>query len=56
LTPFNKPFGRPFDKLMVLSIVEGLMVPSDVEGLMALNEIEGPFDILLVDYIITSNI
>ncbi len=39
--PFDKPFGWPFDKLMVQSNVEGLMVQSEVEGLTALNNVEG---------------
>jgi hypothetical protein len=35
------PFDRPFDKLTVLSKVEGLMALSKVEGLTALSEVEG---------------
>ncbi len=34
-------FDMPFDKLMVLSNIEGLMVLSIIEGLMALSIIEG---------------
>jgi hypothetical protein len=40
--PFDRPFGRPFDRLTVLSIVEGLTVPSKVEGLTTLSRAEGP--------------
>ena len=35
------PFDKPFDKLTVLSKVEGLTVLSKVEGLMALSKVEG---------------
>ncbi len=35
------PFDRPFDRLMVLSIIEGLIALSNVEGLMALRNVEG---------------
>jgi hypothetical protein len=35
------PFDRPFDKLTVLSKVEGLMALSNIEGLTALSEVEG---------------
>jgi hypothetical protein len=35
------PFDKPFDKLTVLSKVEGLTVLSKVEGLTALSKVEG---------------
>jgi len=37
----SKPFDKPFDKLTVLSEVEGLTVLSEVEGLTVLSEVEG---------------
>jgi hypothetical protein len=37
----GKPFDRPFDKLTVLSKVEGLTVLSKVEGLTVLSKVEG---------------
>jgi hypothetical protein len=38
---FDRPFGRPFDRLTVLSVVAGLTVLSIVEGLTALSKAEG---------------
>jgi hypothetical protein len=38
------PFDKPFDKLTVLSNVEGLTVLSNVEGLTDLSKPEEPFD------------
>jgi len=37
----KRPFDKPFDKLTVLSEVEGLTVLSEVEGLTVLSEVEG---------------
>ena len=41
LSKAEGPFDKPFDKLTVLSKVEGLTVLSKVEGLMAPSKVEG---------------
>ena len=38
---FDRPFDEPFDRLTVLSAVEGLTIQSEVKGSTTLSEVEG---------------